>query len=72
VGAVNASAIGNASQGFLCTACGNASIWASITQTNSCYVEAICTLVMPSASHAAGAATAFGNASTFFVGDPQR
>jgi hypothetical protein len=35
-------------------------------------VEAICTLVMPSASHAAGAATAFGNASTFFVGDPQR
>jgi hypothetical protein len=72
VGAVNASAIGNASQGFLCTACGNASMWASITQTNSCYVEAICTLVMPSASHAAGAATAFGNASTFFVGDPQR
>jgi hypothetical protein len=71
VGVVNASAIGNASQGFLCTTCGSGSMSALNSQFNSGRVEAIGTLVMPSATTASGSAAAFGNASSFFVGTPR-
>lgn len=71
VGVVNATAIGNASQGFLCTACGSGAMSALNSQFNSGRVEAIGALTMPTATTASGSAAAFGNASSFFVGAPR-
>lgn len=68
VGVATATAIGNANTGFLCTTCGNGSLYGTSSQSNSGAVEAVGSISMPNSSTAVGAANAFGNASTFVVG----
>ena len=68
VGVATSTAIGNASNAFLCTTCGAGDLHGANRQSNSGGIDAVGTLSMPTASSAVGAANAFGNAATFQVG----